>query len=192
MKKTIEITYQVQWTETVTVDLEEPVYERAAERVLEAAMEAHDPEPPPNEFIDYVDHRWIGGEPEYTFEPATWPSDKCAIEVDGHRWVTDGTCLLREDSAMPSHICMGWSWRDDVTPEQVRAVMGQISEQQAVMPPRRRTYNRRFALVLAQGSTVERKDQATTVIVDGEIVAYVQPMTRDGHIYADGTEVPRG
>jgi len=199
-------TFTARSTARVTVDVPEGSTKREIRDLLEKAAEHA--QPGAWEDVEITDDMWaIGEEPKSAPPDLTLhePGEECWIEIDGHRWVTDGCCALREGSAMPTeHGCGHWSeeliqWispADECDWQTATEGMPKMLNDRAGFKPEDgRLYHRRFAPVLAQG-VVEVSPGTNTqarVVVDGETVAIVMPyVTRceedtKNAIHADGT-----
>ena len=103
------------------------------------------------------------------------PDADCWLMVNGHRWVTDGACLLREDCPAlptkhdPENGYPRWKKAQEVSTEEIaarlRAFPVYYNEQMRFHP--------RFAPVL---QTTHRAWESMHRLFNGEVVAIVMPM----------------
>jgi hypothetical protein len=114
--------------------------------------------------------------------------DECWSEMlDGHRWATDGSIMIRDDCPLPDLPHKWWmGWK---IPKTLAELRGQLERVPACHEVSAR-FNIAFAPVFKAGKVCLDTSGVALVYRDGEIIAVVQKM-RNGDLVVDYTPEAR-
>lgn len=186
MKYTLEVSWTSRSTGRVTVDIPEGATVSDISR-LRGEAEAR-AKPKRTDKPEFDGSEWIERRPIGLPDPMPPVLDAAWVTIDGTRWATDGSCMVREGGPVPSSAgLLGYGeWRTDVTAAQLAPFTRAPAEPTPMHPG---IFDPRFAPMLAAGTPTGRAvDSVCLVIRDGAVVAVVMPLSGavPGSIRADG------
>lgn len=186
MKYTLEVSWLYRSTGRVTVDIPEGATVSDIDRLREEAEAGARPKRGGEAEIDGSE--WIGNRPVGLPDPMPPIPDAAWVTIDGTRWATDGSCMVREGGPVPASTGrFGFDeWRTGVTGAQLAPFTTAPVEPVPVHPG---MFDARFAPMLAAGTPTGRAVDSTCLVIrDGVVVAVVAPLreTIPGAIRADG------
>ena len=186
MRYTLEVSWTSRSTGRVTVDIPEGATVSDISRLREKAEAKAKPDR--GDDPKYEGSEWVGNRPIGLPDPMPPVPDDAWVTIDGVRWASDGSCIVREGEPVPSFAGLldYGEWRTDVTAAQLAPFTRAPAEPTPMHPG---IFDPRFAPMLAAGTPTGRAvDSVCLVIRDGAVVAVVMPLSGavPGSIRADG------
>lgn len=189
MKYTLEVSWTSRSTGRVTVDIPEGATVSDISRLREKAEARAKPQRGGGIEIDGSE--WVGNRPIGLPDPMPPVPDAAWVTIDGTRWATDGSCMVREGGPVPSSTGLSGydKWRTDVRAAKLAPFTTAPADPAPVHPG---IFDPRFAPMLAAGTPTGRAEAGPCLVIrDGVVVAVVMPLreTMPGAIHADGKAV---